>query len=273
MYGPSGTWRRKPSLFKRCARNAYHSLRSAPVIVRRKPFTRRFLASEITAWGMGSHRTAQTPSKRGDSERREAVMLEPAEIAREEGAQIRHAVFQHGDAVDAEAEGEALIAFGIEPHIAQHVGMHHAAAENLEPLIALANADLVTHFGVADIDFHRRLGEREIARAEAHFHLWHLEEGFAELLQHPFQVAEMGLLVDHQSLDLMEHRRVGLVRIAAIDPARRDDAQGGFLFQHGADLHWARMGAQQRPRSVGAWREIERIVVLARGVLGRNIES
>ena len=89
--------------------------------------------------------------------------------------------------------------------------MHHAAAENLQPLIAFADPDLVADLGVADIDFHRRLGEGEMARAEAHLHLRHLEERLAEFLEHPFQMAEMGLLVDDQALDLMEHRRVGLV--------------------------------------------------------------
>ena len=85
-------------------------------------------------------------------------------------------------------------------------------------------------------------------------------------------MAEMGLLVDHEPLDLMEHRRVGLVRIAAIDAARRDDAQRRLLREHGADLHRARMGAQHRARAVGPGREIERVVVLPRRVLGRNVE-
>ena len=45
--------------------------------------------------------------------------------------------------------------------------MHHAAAENLQPLIAFADPDLVADLGVADIDFHRRLGE--VARAKRIF--------------------------------------------------------------------------------------------------------
>ena len=156
-------------------------------------------------------------------------MLEPAEIGREKRAQIRHAVFQHGDTVDTEAEGEALIARRVEPDILQHVRMHHAAAENLQPLIAFADPDFVANFGVADIDFHRWLGEGEVARAEAHLHLRHFEERLAEFLEHPFQMAEMGLLVDDETLDLMEHRRVGLVAIAAIDASRRDDAERRLL--------------------------------------------
>jgi hypothetical protein len=39
-------------------------------------------------------------------------------------------------------------------------------------------------------------------------------------------MAEVNVLADHQTFDLMEHRRVGGIAIAAIDAARRDDAQG-----------------------------------------------
>ena len=45
------------------------------------------------------HGLGQTSGEGGNGERREAVMLEPAQIAGEERAQVGHAVFQHGDAV------------------------------------------------------------------------------------------------------------------------------------------------------------------------------
>src|SRR5690606_24790946 len=44
---------------------------------------------------------AQAAEQGRQIERAEAVMLEPANVGVEEGAQVRHAVFQHGDAVDA----------------------------------------------------------------------------------------------------------------------------------------------------------------------------
>src|SRR5262245_51399845 len=102
--------------------------------------------------------------KRRQGVRGEAVMLEPAEVRGEEGAQVRHAIFQHGDAVDAHAEGEALIALWIEPDVAKHVRMDHAAAENLQPLVACADPDLVADLGIADTDFRRWLGEGVGAR-------------------------------------------------------------------------------------------------------------
>jgi hypothetical protein len=89
--------------------------------------------------------------------------------------------------------------------------MHHAAAQNFEPIVALADPKFVADLGVTDIDLHRRLGEGEVARAEAHLHLRNLEEGLAEFLEHPFEMPKMRLLVDRESLDLMEHRRVGLI--------------------------------------------------------------
>ena len=98
--------------------------------------------------------------------------------------------------------------------------MHHAAAEDLEPVFALAEADLVAFAGALDVHLHRRFGEGKERGPEAHAHLLDLEEGAAEFLQHPFEVGQIGALVDHQALDLMEHRRMGLVGILAIGPAR-----------------------------------------------------
>jgi hypothetical protein len=42
-----------------------------------------------------------------------------------------------------------------------------------------------------DIDFHRRLREREERRTHAHLDVLDLEEGAAELFQQPLQVTDM----------------------------------------------------------------------------------
>src|SRR5882724_6388087 len=102
--------------------------------------------------------------------------------------------------------------------------MHHAAAENLQPVIALAEAHLALVASALDVDFERRLGERKERRAKPHLHIVDLEERLAEFLEDPFQVTEMRALVDDEALDLMKHRRVGLIGIAAIGAARDDDA-------------------------------------------------
>src|SRR5271167_4970671 len=107
--------------------------------------------------------------------------------------------------------------------------MHHAAAENLQPVFAFAEADFSLVALALDVDFQRGLGEREERWTEAHLYAVDLEEGLAEFLQNPFQVAEVRAFVDDQTLDLMEHRRVGLVRVAAIGAAGDDDADRRLL--------------------------------------------
>src|SRR5688572_13437586 len=98
-------------------------------------------------------------------------MVEPANIRLEERAQVRHAVFQHGDAVDPHAPGEALELVRIEAAVAHHVRMDHAAAEDLEPVRALAEADLAAFARTLNVDLRGGLREREERRAEAHLDL------------------------------------------------------------------------------------------------------
>ena len=83
----------------------------------------------------------------------------------------------------------------------------------------------------------------------------------------------MDVPVDHQPFDLMEHRRMGGVVVAAKGAAGHDDADRRLLRQHGADLHRRGMGAQHLAAAIGgARRQIEGIVLLPRRMLGRNVE-
>src|SRR3984885_6164730 len=61
---------------------------------------------------------AQASRQRRKVERTEAIMVEPAQVGFEEGAQIGHAVFEHGDAVDPHAPGKALESGGVEHALA-----------------------------------------------------------------------------------------------------------------------------------------------------------
>ncbi len=56
-------------------------------------------------------------------------------------------------------------------------------------------------------------------------------------MQSRFQIGETDVAVDDQAFDLMEHRRMGLIRIAAIHPARCDDADRHAFLCHRANLH------------------------------------
>src|SRR5215510_14844654 len=76
---------------------------------------------------------------------------------------------QHGDALQAEAEGEAAVDRRVVVDLAQHAWIHHAGAAHLEPAGVLADA---TADAFADHAIHVKLGaglgEWEVARAEAY---------------------------------------------------------------------------------------------------------
>ena len=199
-------------------------------------------------------------------------MAEPADVGLEEGPQIRHAVFQHGNAVDPHAPGKALILIRIKPAIADDIAVDHAAAENFEPVVALAEADFTALARALDVDFHRGFGEGEKRRPEAHLDVIDLEERLAEFRQDPFQMAHMRAFVDHQTLDLMEHRRMGLVRVTAIGAARNDHPDRRFLAHHGADLHRTGMGAQHLALAIRIGLEEKRIVHFTRRMAEREIQ-
>src|SRR5208283_183419 len=111
---------------------------------------------------MGS--AAQAAKQARNIERPETIVIKPADVGLEKSPQIRHPIFQHGDAVDPEAPGKPLIDIGIKPAISKDVRMHHAAAQNFKPILALAKPYLAALAGALDIDFHRWFGERKIAR-------------------------------------------------------------------------------------------------------------
>ena len=112
----------------------------------------------------------------------------------------------------------------------------------------------------------------KVRHAEAHIDVIHLEERLAELLQHPFEVAHMDVAADHEALDLMEHGRVRLVAVHAVDAAGCDDADRRLLLQHGAHLHRRGVRAQQEPLAVFLRREEEGVVRLAGRVAHREVK-
>ena len=79
------------------------------------------------------------PDQRREKLRFEAVVLQPAHVAVEEGPQVGNAVLEHGQSFDADAESKALILVRVEAAIAQHIRVHHAGTEHLKPIFALTN--------------------------------------------------------------------------------------------------------------------------------------
>ena len=145
--------------------------------------------------------------------------------------------------------------------------MHHAAAHHFQPAGLLAHAAALagTHHAL-HVDFGRRLGEGEERRTETHAQRF-FEEHPEEFLDGALEVGEADVLVDQQAFDLMEHRRVSDIGVAAIDTAGADDADRRLLRFHGAYLNRRGVGTQQHVRV-----EIEGVVHRPRRVVARDIE-
>src|SRR6266576_2309598 len=56
-----------------------------------------------------------------------------AQVVLEQRADVWDVELDHGAAVEAEAEGEAAPLLGVDADVAQHLGVDHAAAEDLHP--------------------------------------------------------------------------------------------------------------------------------------------
>ena len=107
-------------------------------------------------------------------------MAQPAQIAVEEGAQIRDAVFQHSNPIDAHTKGKALIHVGINPASGDHFRMDHARAQNFEPVVAFSNFERAAFPGTTNVDLGRWFSEREMRSAEAQVDTVDLEVRFHE---------------------------------------------------------------------------------------------
>src|SRR5690606_16597431 len=97
-------------------------------------------------------------------------LLQEAQVVLVEHPQVAHAVAQHRQPLDARAECETDVAFGIEAEVAHHVGVDLARPADLEP------APCQRTVGEAHVDLRRRLGERKVRRPEAHVEVVALEE-------------------------------------------------------------------------------------------------
>ncbi len=77
-----------------------------------------------------------------------------------------------------------------------------------------------------------------------------------------------------QPFDLVEHRRVGLVVVRAIDAARADDPQGRAALLHRADLHRRCMGPEHVRRPVVALlaRHVERVHLRPRRMVAGDVQ-
>src|SRR5690606_34971075 len=115
--------------------------------------------------------------------------------------------------------------------------MHHAAAHDFQPAGLLAHtATLAAAHHALHVDFGGRLGEGEERGAETHTQRL-LEEHPQEFLDGALEIGEVDVLVNQQAFDLVEHRRVSDIRVATVNAARTNDANGRTLVFHGAHLY------------------------------------
>src|SRR3954451_19603265 len=152
-------------------------------------------------------------------------LSEDAEVVFPDRAQVREAVPQHRDPLDAEAERKPLPLRRIEPDVPEDDRVDPARAAHLDPAGVLADAAAAAAADEAgDVELDRRLREREVARPHPHLPL-RAEEPAEEFQHCPLQVGERDAAVDGQALDLQERRRVGRIgRVAAVAPSGRHEA-------------------------------------------------
>src|SRR5690349_379922 len=95
-------------------------------------------------------------------------LLEEAHVRVIQQADVRDAVARERDAGRSHAEGPARVPLGIETRGLEHLWMHHARAEDLDPARVLAHrAAGAVADAALDVHFGRGLREREEARTEA----------------------------------------------------------------------------------------------------------
>ena len=123
-------------------------------------------------------------------------LLENAEVVLEERPDVRDVVLQHRHAIDPQAEREPAPLLGVDLDVAQHLRMHHAAAEDFHPAglgagaAAGAFAEDARH-----VDFGRRLGEGEETRTHTDLRVV-AEDAPDEVLDRRAQMSDVNPLVD-----------------------------------------------------------------------------
>ncbi len=85
-------------------------------------------------------------------------------------------------------------------------------------------------------------------------------------------MTQVNVPVDRQQFILMKHRRMGGIGIDAVCAPRRNNADRRFGVEHHARLHWRGVRAQHMLGTIGLFRDIERVVHLARRMVGRDVQ-
>ena len=130
-------------------------------------------------------------------------LLQKPHIVFKQQPNIMDIVQPHRLAFDAHPKGKARVFIGINVAVAQYVRVHHTTAKDFEPtgtfgkpvVFFVVHADPDIHFGT-------RLGEREVAGAQADF--WRAEHFLGEIHQRLFHISETYPLIHIQPFHLVE---------------------------------------------------------------------
>src|SRR6266550_1473011 len=143
---------------------------------------------------------------------------------------IVDAISNHGDALDAEAEGPTGPDLRVVPHILEHLGMDHAAAGDFQPFLPHLSGKRA-----AEVDFETRFGITEVMRTEADVR-FRAHQFLKYKFNGALQISSRNLAINIQTFDLLERWVVGGVCIIpSINPARNDDPDRRLLFLHHPD--------------------------------------
>src|SRR5690349_5409237 len=124
-------------------------------------------------------------------------LAEEANVVLKKNLDVVDLVFEHGEAIDAHAEGEAADFFGVVVDEAVDGGIDHAGAEEFDPARAFALGASAATCGCAaaaaedagDVKLDAGLGEREIAGTETSFYTG-AEKLFDEIFDGAGEIAE-----------------------------------------------------------------------------------
>src|SRR5208282_2519745 len=153
-------------------------------------------------------------------------------------------VFQHGEAVDADAEGKTADFFRIVIYETVDRGIDHARPKEFDPAGSFALAAGAARFcgaaaaaeNAGGVELDGWFGERKIAGAEASFYAF-AEELLHKIVDGAGEVAESNVCIDGQTFNLVKHERVRGIRIvSAVDLAGNNNSHGRLAFLHGVNL-------------------------------------
>src|ERR1035441_911765 len=167
-------------------------------------------------------------------------LLQKPHVILVEEADVSDAIADHRDALDAEAERPARPGFRVVADVLEDLGMHHAAAGDLEPFLAHLAGQRA-----AEIYLEAGLGVAEVVRPEADARL-RTHQFLEDKLHGALEVAHGHIPVHVKSLDLVKRWVVGGVGVvAAIDAPRHNDPYGRLLLRHHPDLDGGGMSAEK----------------------------